>query len=248
LTYPAATAFEPSSDRATPAISLGDVFQRTIRLIGARWQIYGGLFLVAELVHFGLLALLNFGLSTWRAHIAFPSAPFLMIACAVLYVLVSQEVTGRSVSVGSALAWALRRSPALVGTIILQWLAVMLGLVLFIVPGLIVLSAYAVAGPVCVVEGLGPIRSLSRSALLTRGNGWQVFGLLALLYGGGGVVDALVVAMTTRLVGDGAATLVAAPLEIVLAAVAAVTTAVLYARLRAAREGVDIVQLATVFD
>jgi hypothetical protein len=124
----------------------------------------------------------------------------------------------------------------------------MLGLALFVVPGLVVLCASAVAGPVCVVEGLGPIRGLARSALLTRGNRWRVFGLLLLLYGGGGVVDALVVAVTTSLAGDGATTLVSPPLEIAFAAVAAATTAVLYARLRAAREGVTIAQCAAVFD
>jgi hypothetical protein len=248
MSYPAATAFEPTQDRATPAIGVGDVLERSLRLIAARWPLYGGLFLGAEIAHRGLIALLDFGLSPWRAHVDFPDTPLLMIASAVTFVLASQDVAGPSLSVGDALARALRRAPALAGMIILQGLAAVVGLLLFVVPGLVVLCAYAVAGPVCVVEGLGPIESLSRSAVLTRGNGWRVFGVLALLYGGAAAIDALVVAITTSLAGDGATTLVSPPLEIAFAAVAAVTTAVLYARLRAAREGVTIAQCAAVFD
>ena len=248
MTYPAATAFEPTQDRATPAIGVGDVLERSLRLIAARWPLYGGLFLAAEIAHRGLIALLDFGLSPWRAQVDFPDTPLLMIASAVTFVLASQDVAGRSLSVGDALARALRRAPALAGTIILQGLAAAVGLVLFVVPGLVLFCTYAVAGPVCVIEGLGPIESLSRSAVLARGDGWRVFGVLALLYGGGGGFHALAVAMTKRLSGDAAAALVAPPLELALAAVAAVTTAVLYARLRAAREGVAVTQVARVFD
>ena len=43
------------------------------------------------------------------------------------------------------------------------------------------LCVYAVASPACVVEKIGPIKAMSRSAFLTKGNRWRIFGLIALL-------------------------------------------------------------------
>ncbi|MGA2042296.1 MAG: hypothetical protein ABSG83_02880 [Roseiarcus sp.] len=75
-----------------------------------------------------------------------------------------------------------------------------------------------------------------------------MFGLLVLLYGGGGVVDALVAEATIRLAGERAATVVSAPFRIAVGVFTAVTIAVLYARLRGAREGVDVDEVGRVFD
>ena len=68
------------------------------------------------------------------------------------------------------------RVPA-IATSILEGLAIVIGLVLFVAPGLIALAAFAVSLPVCVVEHAGPFRSLSRSADLTRGYWWPILGV-----------------------------------------------------------------------
>jgi len=67
--------------------------------------------------------------------------------------------------------------------------AIGIGVVLLIVPALILLTIWAVAVQVMVVERAGVFGSLARSRELVRGNGWRVFGFL------------LVIALITIVVG-----------------------------------------------
>lgn len=55
------------------------------------------------------------------------------------------------------------------------------GLVLLVVPGLYLLTMWAVIIPVIVLEGVPVGAAFSRSRALVRGNGWQVFGVLLIL-------------------------------------------------------------------
>jgi ABC-type multidrug transport system fused ATPase/permease subunit len=57
-----------------------------------------------------------------------------------------------------------------------------IGFVLLLVPGLFLLTIWAVTAPVVVLEGKGPIDALGRSRELVRGNGWSVLGLMVLLF------------------------------------------------------------------
>ena len=59
---------------------------------------------------------------------------------------------------------------------------VAIGLILFIVPGLIILTIWCVASPVVVVENPGVFAALGRSRALVRGNGWQVFGVIVAIF------------------------------------------------------------------
>jgi hypothetical protein len=98
---------------------------------------------------------------------------------------------------------------------ILFGIGVAIGLVLLIIPGLILLTIWAVAIPVTVIERPGILRAFGRSRELVKGNGWQVFGTILLVWlisivigaiGGliadaiGGVIGALVVAVVSALI------------------------------------------------
>jgi hypothetical protein len=61
---------------------------------------------------------------------------------------------------------------------ILWGIGVGIGLVLIIVPGLILLTFWAVGAPAIVAEGAGPIAAFGRSYRLVKGNAWSVFGAL----------------------------------------------------------------------
>jgi hypothetical protein len=61
-------------------------------------------------------------------------------------------------------------------------LATVVGFTLLIVPGFIVLTFFALTAPVIVIERLGVIDSLRRSIELVRGNAWQVFGVIVVLF------------------------------------------------------------------
>jgi len=68
------------------------------------------------------------------------------------------------------------------GASILAGLAITIGLVLIIVPGLYLITIWAVIVPVIVLEGAGLFDSFGRSHQLVRGRGWHVFGTLVLTW------------------------------------------------------------------
>jgi hypothetical protein len=68
------------------------------------------------------------------------------------------------------------------GASILAGIAITIGLILIIVPGLILITIWAVIVPAIVIERAGVFASFGRSRELVRGHGWQVFGTLVLVF------------------------------------------------------------------
>ena len=80
---------------------------------------------------------------------------------------------------------------------IIGGLGIALGFVLLIVPGLILLTWWALIGPVIVMERVPAMESFGRSRALVRGNGWQVFGILVVM-----LLIQLIVASVFEAIGD----------------------------------------------
>jgi ABC-type multidrug transport system fused ATPase/permease subunit len=70
----------------------------------------------------------------------------------------------------------------LIGVGILAGIAIGIGFLLLVIPGLILLTIWAVIAPVIVVEHSGVMDSFGRSRELVRGNGWQVFGVIFVVF------------------------------------------------------------------
>jgi hypothetical protein len=70
---------------------------------------------------------------------------------------------------------------AVAGASILAGIAITIGLILVIVPGLYLITIWAVIVPAIVLERSGALASFGRSRQLVRGHGWQVFGTLVLV-------------------------------------------------------------------
>jgi hypothetical protein len=70
----------------------------------------------------------------------------------------------------------------LIAVSFLAGIGIVIGLVLLIVPGLFLLTIWAVIAPVIVIERKGAIDSFGRSRELVRGHGWQVFGVIVVLF------------------------------------------------------------------
>ena len=68
------------------------------------------------------------------------------------------------------------------GASILAGIAITIGLFLFIVPGLFLITIWAVIVPVIVIERAGVFRSFGRSQELVRGRAWHVFATLVLVF------------------------------------------------------------------
>jgi hypothetical protein len=68
------------------------------------------------------------------------------------------------------------------GASILAGIAITIGLILIIVPGLYLITIWAVIVPVIVIERSGALQSFGRSRSLVKGRGWNVFGTLVLVF------------------------------------------------------------------
>lgn len=99
-------------------------------------------------------------------------------------------------SVGELFARARPRLPALIAAGVLAGLGIALGLLVFIIPGLYLLTRWFLIAPVIVLEGRSAGESFGRSWELVRGHAWDAFGLILLTLVaaaiGGGILSALV--------------------------------------------------------
>lgn len=156
-----------------------------------------------------------------------------------------QDMRSRPFTIGESLRIGLARTVPVVGVSILIGFATALGMILFIVPGIILGCMLYVAIPACVIEKSGVMASLKRSAALTKGYRWPIFGLL-LLVAAIAIVGAFVLA---RIGGESIpGTLLSFAWQVVSTSFGAVLSAVIYHDLRAAKEGIDLDTLANVFD
>lgn len=80
----------------------------------------------------------------------------------------------------------------LIGAGLLSGIAIGIGMFLLVIPGLILLTIWAVIAPVIVVERSGVIAAFGRSRELVRGNGWQVFGVIFIIFVITAVVGAII--------------------------------------------------------
>jgi hypothetical protein len=71
---------------------------------------------------------------------------------------------------------------AVAGVSILAGIAITIGLILLIVPGLYLITIWAVIVPVIVLEQSGVMASFGRSQQLVKGRGWHVFWTLVLTW------------------------------------------------------------------
>lgn len=122
----------------------------------------------------------------------------------------------------------------LIGAGLLSGIGISIGFLLFVVPGLILLTIWAVIAPVIVVERTGVIEAFGRSRQLVESNGWRVFGVILLVFvivAAAGFGLALIgIAISDSLVIGILVGLIASTLTEPIAALAAST---IYFRLRA---------------
>jgi len=189
-----------------------------------------------------------------------------------------QNFCGRTVRFGEAMRQSLRRVLPLVGMTLLVFAALIAAAaikdgaeklpfpwlaVLFLgVPGAIIGVMLFVSLPACMVEKTGPIASMVRSASLTKGYRWKIFGinLLAALAisissivvfalnwsitVGASRLGLTMVSLLVRLFGFVLVTVIGLATTALMGVVPAVT----YANLRRAKEGITVHEIARVFD
>jgi hypothetical protein len=120
---------------------------------------------------------------------------------------------------------------------ILAGFAIGLGLLLLIVPGLYLLTIWAVLAPVIVIERRSALEAFGRSRELVRGHGWQVFGVIVVLFVLQFVVTAVIQSIANSVadsvVGYSVADLL---VRLLVAPLSALAAAVLFFELKALRD------------
>jgi hypothetical protein len=213
----------------TQSISPGAVVARI-------WEIYRD--------QFGVLALTALILYALQFVIFLVLSPAAGIALAVVFWALSilyqgmvvnlvQDVQDgrRDHSVGALLQSVEPVFWPLVAVSILFGIGVGIGFVLLIIPGLFLLVIWSVVAPVTVLERPGVLAAFGRSRELVRGNGWNVFGVIVVVF-----LTVVVVSIAAGLIASGLGSvgrsLVQWAVNALLAPIPALGASVLYFALR----------------
>jgi hypothetical protein len=147
-------------------------------------------------------------------------------------------------SVADTLRAAWERIGPLASTSSLAAAAILLGLLLFVVPGLVLLTWWVLIVPAVMLENAGVRKAFGRSRELVRGWGWSVFGVIILtflvLLGVSVALEVVLSPLAAWLQGYASDILTGT----LTAPFAALAWTLLYYRLRDARAGVsrDVIQ------
>ena len=243
---------------------IGSVINRTISAISRNLAVFSLLALVlvgAPSLIAGLAQLAIVGDSDLAA-----SSVVILVASVVnfitVYILQGALVHGAIVDYnggrakfGDCLSTGLKHFFPLLIIAVLTGIAVVLGMLLLVVPGLILMVMLVIAAPVRVVENVGVMEALGRSRELTRDNRWKIFWLF-IIYLLIAVVIGVVIAIPAGVVGMGGTVPGISAVSVIIEVIATVATSVvsaagvaaLYFELRQSKEGVGAEALAKVFD
>jgi hypothetical protein len=243
----------PIAPLAEPDFRLGNVFNRTISVLSRNFLPF---FVVTTAASLPDVLLSDVPMLARRAGIVATALPLLgqllafvlgAFGQAIVAHAAFQDMRGRPVSLAESVRFGMSRFLPLIGLSVSVMALTMASFVLLIVPGFIVMTMLSVATPVCVVEQLGPFRSMERSARLTKGHRWAILGAMAVLQFltaiPSGLMESVMsavagptVALAGNLIGNGVA-----------GTIVAVFTFVMYHDLRVIKDGVDTDQIANVF-
>ncbi len=241
------------SNGAITDFSIGGILQRGVEVLGRNLSTFGTLSVLFMLLPFVSGQMMGFGFGI-ESGVSIFAVAALVLLWVLLYFLLFATLThgticdlrGTPARIRESLSWGLGLLFPVIGITIVATVCAGFGAMFFLFPGLILMTMWWVAVPAAVIERTGVINSLRRSAELTRGYRWKVFGVIVIIYIGQFVLDAL-----TRFV------LTAAPIfssvasfliTVAITAYFAVVTAVCYHDLRVLNDGVGVDDIARVFD
>jgi len=170
---------------------------------------------------------------------------------------VLEQLAGRKPPLAESLARGWSKVGPLFAAAFLAGIMIISGAVLFVIPGIFLAVRWAVLSPVVVAEGGED--PAERSAQLTAGHGWAIFGVMVL-----GVVSTITLQAVARLfllrvlplaVLGGLKSWIHVTVRLVADIIpdaltlsfSAVLYSVIYYQLRSEKEGIDIEQLTSVF-
>jgi hypothetical protein len=200
--------------------------------------------------------------TTMRTIVMFLAFVLVLLGQAIVVRIAFQTLRGQPAGLREAALENLARLSPILGLSILICLLIfgMLGMftllpnvepglfaMVFMVVASVLFVRWSIALPACVVEGLGPVDSLGRSARLTKGHRWKIFGIILMVW--------IPLPAATAMIGAAMSFLGPALQHFgqFVLGVAWITgfnsiLTVIFHDLRVAKEGVDSGQIASVFD
>ena len=184
----------PKHDVIRPFDGVGSILGPTITLFAGKiWLITKIVFVIV--VPFEIFKVLSLDPTKpdWQLIIGIFALQLLtnaLIVPALYYALVKVIETGAEPSVNEAYRWGLSKMPKLILSGVMSWIAIMLGTLLCIIPGIFLAAAFNVVYPVAVFERESAFDVLSRSYELTERRRLSIF--LAI------IVLAIIVALCTK--------------------------------------------------
>src|SRR3954467_7729579 len=219
-------------------VDVGGVLQRVFAIYREQF----GLLIPAALVIFAPIAIINGLILSSGLVVAFLLTAIIGVIGTFLFqgmvVEAARDILDgrRDHDVGSLIGAAAPFIAPLAAAGILASIAIGIGFILLIVPGLFLLTIWAVLAPVIVLERAGVFDSFGRSQALVKGYGWPVFGVLICLFIIQAILSAIlngiVHAILSNIVGYVIGELISRTLIAPLSALAA---AVLYFELKRVR-------------
>jgi hypothetical protein len=223
---------EASASRIEPGRVIGEAFRT--------YQQHAGPLLGGAVIVIGIAGVINGLLGMSESLVLILLGVLIGLAAGFLYtgyvVKLVQDVRDgrRDFSVGELFSHAAPYIATLVLNGILAGIAIAIGLALIIVPGLFLLTIWAVIAPSIVVEDKGVFEAFGRSRELVRGSGWNVFGAIVLAFL---IVIAVgfVAAIIGSSIGDAGYVILQAVANVLTAPVMALVSSILFFELGGGR-------------
>lgn len=251
---------EPASE-AVPDFTVAGVFGRSLtvfqRELGKVIPL-AGLFLIPELLtSFALMHMMQSGMSVQVVYRywAVGAMALQVLAQAPVVQAGYARLNGRSTGLVEALGLSRGRYASALGVGALEHLPTLVGIIFFGFQSLILTMAWFaatalfwyVAISVVLIEGKGVLTSLKRSAALTKGHRWRLFGIVLIAAIGPGLAVRFLEPPLFFVIGRDALIFVDFALRIFLISAGTIIGTATYHSLRTAKEGHAVETLSKVF-
>lgn len=244
---------------ANPSFTFGRVLGRSLRIFGENTLAFSVLVLVLHLPGLALTLLAGAPPAAGESR---PGYELLSLASGLLNGLLGlvsagalthgalRSMAGRRSTPGELLAFGFRSFGTVFVVSLNAGLRIALWSFLLLVPGIAAACRFFVAVPAAVAErAASSSESVERSAALTAGHRFAIFGLLAVFYGISiGASFFLATFTVAGIVPFSALTILVWAVEAVVTGMWATAAGVAYHDLRHEKEGVDTAELAAVFE
>ena len=191
-------------DREKPVfygkISIGDIVKRTFKIFKSNFSrfllpfliLYSVMAVILSLFYFGffdlsyedLLELQEKELSLVISVIIVTVLAliiFLFIATGIVIQMAADAHEGKEIDLGKSFRVASSKIFSLIGAALLVGIITLIGLFLFIIPGILFYVWYSLSAQAVILESKSAKASLSRSKELVKGNFWKTFGLIVVI-------------------------------------------------------------------